>query len=898
MTHPITRQLVAPLLYLLLSMVCGQALALEVTDDFLQAYSIGLSKETLRLNDPDNRLSPETVVRRMDQADFQSDPLLAAGKQYWFYIPLINRSTTAQWAIRSDHTLYSELDFYLHCRGQSLQAIPRPTLGLDSPTLASAYFIPINLPPNTRCGFLQRGRTSMFDGVRISLVPHAKMVWESNLKTTLALLGMGAVIGLILYNLLLYLPLRDSMYLIYIGYALMHLISAIVFHFNPEPLGNLLGNARQTLWGIGALTAIFFILFALRFMQPGISSLHQSSTKKPLFILVKAIISLNWLAIVFMLGILLTASFYPASQAKVAGIYPFIYLGCILLIPLLSLVVALSGYKPAWIFLAAWTALIIGHILFILDGQVIMNLHGLGMTYGLLAAALEMVLLSIALGIAIKDTQAARDSAQLASESAELRMEQQEKFISTLSHEIRTPLHAMLGSTTLLGRTALSDKQKDYWSTTHYAAESMYALVDNLLDRTQAKQAEITDNNTTFNPQLLLEAMISLLRNRAEEKQLTLHLHTRELPKYLLGKPIVLRRMLINLISNAIKYTDSGMIEVSARWLANRHELHITVEDTGRGMSPEQLTQIKARFNFGVESLYSQDASSGLGLPICFEMIKAAGGHLSLDSQLEQGTQAHFYLKMNLPTTTDPELATPNRENSKPLKVLVVDDIPSNRMITYELLAAVGHTVTQAKDARQALKLLQKQTFNTVISDVRMPGMNGFALLAALRQRYNPSELRVVMTSAHFDTQQRDHLLSMGADACLAKPYTPTELLASLQKTVPDNQSNTLEDNTFSHLKERLGDEKVAQVLGLYQAQLQEDIARIQQAAEEQDINKLRVAAHRIVSASHALGLHRNADAALQLETFQEHAPMPDWSSFQVLITRQLAVLTVQHQKL
>lgn len=526
-----------------------------------------------------------------------------------------------------------------------------------------------------------------------------------------------------------------------------------------------------------------------------------------------------------------------------------------------------------------------------------MDLHGLGMTYALLAAALEMVLLSIALGIAIKDTQAARDSAQLASENAELRMQQQEKFVSTLSHEIRTPLHAMLGSTTLLGRTALSDKQKDYWSTTHYAAESMYALVDNLLDRTQAKQAEITDNNTTFNPQFLLEAMIRLLRNRAEEKQLTLHLHTRELPKYLLGKPIVLRRMLINLISNAIKYTGSGMIAVSARWLANRHELHITVEDTGRGMSPAQLAQVKARFNLGVESLYSQDASSGLGLPICFEMIKAAGGHLSLDSQPEQGTQAHFYLKLSLPTATD-QLATPNRENSQPLKVLVVDDIASNRMITYELLVAVGHTVTQAEDGKQALQLLQEHTFDTVLSDVRMPGMDGFALLAALRQHYSPAKLQVIMTSAHFDAQQRAQLLAMGADACLAKPYTPTELLASLQKTVPDNQSNTLADNTFSRLKEHLGDEKTAQVLALYQAQLQEDIARIQQATEEQDINKLRVAAHRIVSASRALGLHHNAESALQLETFQEHAPVSDWGSFNALIAQQLAVLIDHSEKI
>lgn len=893
---PLLRWAVVVLLLLILP-ISKPSCAFEVTADLLDKYSVDLSKETLFLNDPDNRLSPESVVERMSQADFQSDPLIATGQQYWFYIPLINRTDTPQWAIRDDHILFDELDFYLHCQGQALQHIPRPALGLYSPTLASNYFIPVTLPKDNACGFLQRGRTPVFDGVRINLMPHATMAWQSNLKTTLALLGIGVVSGLIFYNLLLYLLLRDSMYLIYIAYAVLHLTGIILLHFNPEPLGSLFGSGRNTLWVLGTLTVTFFVLFTLRFMQPGIQQLRDQSPKSYLYAVIKAVVSLKWLVLTSMILFLLSSILYPEVRAQLSGIYPFIYVGSLLLVPLLSFLVALSGYRPAWVFLPAWTILIVSHILYALESFRVINLHGMTPTYGALAAALEMVLLSIALGIAIKGTQAARDRAQLARENAELRMQQQERFVSTLSHEIRTPLHAMLGSTNLLGRTPLSEQQKNYWSTTHYAAESMYELVDNLLDRTQAKQAQITDKNTVFNPQRLLEAMIRLLRNRAEEKQLDIHLHTRELPQLLVGKPVILRRMLINLISNAIKYTDSGTITVNVEWLSASKELHVQVEDTGQGMSPEQLEQVKARFNVGVESLYSQNASSGLGLPICFEMIKAAGGYLLLNSQLGQGTQARFYLHMSLPTATDQELVTPDtpeKESDRPLKVLIVDDVASNRMITRELLASAGHTVTQAEEGRQALLLLQEQAFDAVLSDVRMPGMDGVTLLAELRRKYSRTELAIVMTSAHFDQQQREQLLSMGANVCLSKPYIPAELLASLQEATPENNSATAAGDIFSHIKGRLGEEKTGQVVALYRAQLQEDVERITCAAGEQDENSIRVAAHRIVSASRALGLHDKAEAALQLEIFEEDAPVLNWESFRALIAQNKVVLQQQ----
>jgi signal transduction histidine kinase/DNA-binding response OmpR family regulator len=622
-------------------------------------------------------------------------------------------------------------------------------------------------------------------------------------------------------------------------------------------------------------------------MQPGIQQLRANPTKKRLFIWVNTFIRLGWLIIGLNLLILLTNIFYPESIAPATRLNNVSYLGALLLVPLISLMVAVGGYKPAWVFLPAWTILAIGHILFTLDGLRIVELQGLGPISAAWGAALEMILLSIALGMTLRDSQRARDRAKLARENAELRMAQQEKFVSTLSHEIRTPLHAMLGSTTLLGRTPLTDKQKDYWNTTHYAAESMYALVDNLLDRTQAKQARITNKIIVFEPQRLLEGMVRLLSNRAEEKALSLYLHTEALPKYLKGNPVVLRRVLINLISNAVKYTDTGEIGVNTTWDAAHSALHVTVSDTGRGMSAQQLEQIHQAFNMGVEALYSQQSSSGLGLPICFEMLQEAGGKFTLDSQLGQGTSVWFSLPMRLSAAPIEPVAAPAAEQTgdMAMAVLVVDDVETNRMIARELLESAGHQVSTAEGGKQAMELMQAQDFDAVLSDVRMPEMDGEQLLEKLRQQYSPEELIIVMTSAHFNQQQQTTFMAMGATVCLPKPHSPEALLTAIQGRNPGRGEPA--PTTLN-----LGDAKSAKIRMLYDRQLNEDIARITQALEQRDSETIRIAAHRIVSASRALGLKRQADAALQIEIWQDGKTDLDWKIYHQLIFRQVGQLS------
>ncbi|MEZ5476186.1 MAG: response regulator [Thiolinea sp.] len=665
--------------------------------------------------------------------------------------------------------------------------------------------------------------------------------------------------------------------------------------FNPEPLGHLFASSRHPLRALGNLTIIFFILFTLRFMQPGIQQLRANPEKKRLFIWVNAFIYFGWLMIILMSLIFLATLFHPDNLAPLTRVNNVTFLSALLLVPLISLLVAIGGYRPAWVFLPAWTILAVGHVLFALDGFRIIELQGLGPTYASSAAALEMVLLSIALGMSLRDSQLARDRAQTARENAELRMQQQEKFVSTLSHEIRTPLHAMLGSTTLLGHTALSEKQKTYWDTTHYAAESMFELVDNLLDRTQAKQAKVTDKDTVFEPQRLLEAMIRLLRNRAEEKQLSLFLHSESLPQHLRGNPVVLRRVLINLISNAVKYTDAGEINVYATWSGVSSVLHVSVQDTGHGMSVQQRQQVQQAFNLGVEALYSQQASSGLGLPICFEMLQEAGGQLRLDSQPGQGTTVHFSLPMQLPDpsmiqaqrTTD--LMADAHTTDRAMTILVVDDVETNRLVARDLLESAGHQVSTAESGQQALALMRECPFDAVLSDVRMPEMDGMQLLEALRREYSADDLIIVMTSGHFDAHQQETLLAMGASVCLPKPHSPQDLLTAIQGIDPKNRQLPASKTASAGTRPDVA--KSPQVLALYDQQLQEDIHRITQAVSQRDRETIRIAAHRIVSASRALGFDQQAEAALRMETYHEEQLDLDWDDFQQLINQQLRQL-------
>ncbi len=845
--------------------------AFEISPDHNGLQAFRLSNHILAIQDPDFELSPDTAIAKFNSPNFITDQWNTNAKHYWFYIPLINRSDEQNWAIHSNNILFNSSQFYLYCADTELQHIPRPELGISSPSLATSFYLPITLPTNTACGFLHEASTVAFYPTQTYLLNQSGATVESNLQTTFSLIGLGTIIGLIIYNLLLGISIPSSSYFVYVLYAGVHFSFLLFISYLPRSLIPLGLEPMHIFRLFSALLIITFILFSRNFMRPGVDQLQ---TKPGLCSrLANAMYKYSTWLLLLMLMFIAEIFVWPDLLAYTVRFFPQLYILCSLYILVFSFLMAVSGYRPAWAFFPAWSILILSHIIGALDIMGSIELNGWSRIQAILGGAMEMMLLSIALGIRFKESQAEKERTQLARKHAEQLAEKQEKFISTLSHEIRTPLHAMLGATGLLGKTSLSDQQQRYWSTTHYAAESMHALVDNLLDRTLLKKH---DQPQVFAPLKLLTAMVQLLSHKAEDKGLRVILSADNLPEKLHGNPVVTRRVLINLISNSIKYTDSGTIHIKADWHAELRCLEVCIEDTGQGISQEQLAQIKTPYNTSVESLYNQDPSTGLGLPICYELISHSGGSIDISSELDKGTKACFSLPMSLSTIeTATHSSTSDHQSSdieKTLNILIVDDIASNRMIACELLTIAGHHVKQANDGKQALECLQQQAFDIIVSDLRMPHINGEELLQTLRQQYSNDELTIIITSAHIDTDKQTQLLSMGANACLIKPYSPEELIALInsnhpQTTRPNPQKHY---DVISELEQSLGTGKSAQIINLYNEQLAKDRQRIFHGINARDAHDIHIAAHRIVSASCALGLHKNASAALVIEQQSE----------------------------
>jgi len=616
---------------------------------------------------------------------------------------------------------------------------------------------------------------------------------------------------------------------------------------------------------------VLFIAFTVRFMQPGLLALKQAKTKPSLAQFYETLFRWRWLPYSVMAVFILEPLLSPGTVGLSARYYPPIYIVCSLYIPVLSLSIALAGFRPAWVFLTAWSILIGSNILGTLDLMGAIELNGWAKVIAILGASLEMMILSIALGLSVRASQKAKDQAQLERQNAEFMMAQKERFFSTLSHEIRTPLHAILGANSLLGKTQLSDKQKNYWDSTHYAAESMVAIVDNLLDRAELHEGHSLEQDSVFDAERLLQAMVQLLKPRAEEKNVELLLETESLPDKLLGKPLVVRRLLINLIGNAIKYTERGQIKVQVKWLSELECLNIAVQDTGCGIAEDQLQGLTERFNRSLESHYSQDASSGLGLAICYEMINSCGGQLTIDSELGKGTIVTA--KMNMQASAK-EHSSEHSNETKVINdfsdqhldeyhVLVVDDVASNRMIAQEIIEGLGCQVITADDAYQALAFLETQTIDLVFSDLRMPEMSGEALYLTIKETAMKEYPKFILTSAHFNQKQIEQLEEQGIDLCLPKPYSPEQLEQAIVQLLGKSLIN---DSNSLPIKARLGESKYQQLIALFMQQLEQDIGRINQALEDNQWRELNIAAHRIVSASRALSIDDIALIASQLE--------------------------------
>jgi PAS domain S-box-containing protein len=364
------------------------------------------------------------------------------------------------------------------------------------------------------------------------------------------------------------------------------------------------------------------------------------------------------------------------------------------------------------------------------------------------------------------------------------------QFVANVSHEIRTPLNGILGMTRFLQRSPLNAQQKEYAETIHFSAEALLGLINDLLDFSKIEAGRLHIEHIVFDLPRLLREVTGLNEARAEAKGLRLELDMEEdLEHWVVGDPLRLRQILLNLLDNAVKFTDAGGITLRASMRERNPEhcqLRLSVRDTGIGIPEAAFSRIFQAFAQADGSTSRKYGGTGLGLAISRQLAELMGGALSVDSIPGQGSEFHVDLPVIVsahpPEETDTTaIIAPGLSG----RVLVAEDNPVNQKVTRYMIESMGVEVVLAGDGKAAFDYLADNRVDLVLMDCQMPEWDGFMATRAIREREQATKaarLPIVALTANAMAGYDETCRAAGMDDYLAKPLREEELLRVLNR--------------------------------------------------------------------------------------------------------------------
>ena len=483
--------------------------------------------------------------------------------------------------------------------------------------------------------------------------------------------------------------------------------------------------------------------------------------------------------------------------------------------------------------------------------------------------------------LATEIAEKAKNNAESATKIAENAVQAKQQFLSNMSHEIRTPMNAIIGFTKVVLKTDLSVKQKEYLTAIKMSGDALIVLINDILDLAKVDSGKMSFEAIPFKLELSISAMLHLFDTKIQEKNLELvKEYDKNIPQVLIGDPVRLHQIILNLISNAVKFTSSGKITVSVRLVSENNEkatIEFMVSDTGIGIAENKLENIFENFqqaSSGTSRLYG---GTGLGLAIVKQLVEPQGGTIHVKSKIKEGSTFSFTLtfkKTNEEVNLEIEPEEINKE-IRTVKILVVEDIPLNQLLMKTILDDLGFDRDVAENGKIAIEKLKINSYDIILMDLQMPEMNGFEATEYIRNTMK-SKIPIIALTADVTTVDLAKCKAIGMNDYVSKPVNeellynkiislvrkPTSLIVET-KINQENQNKSKQDKIAKYINlnylnkhTKSNPALIMEMISLYLKQTPSLIDNMKQSLQNKDWNSLQAAAHKMIPSFSIMGIH------------------------------------------